>query len=441
MEPGCTTRRNGLMPASRAVLLPLLIAVNAVPAAAQVDSILASRAAYQEAVQAYRIHDLRAFLAHAREAERLRPDHGGVIYTLAAAYALSGDTTGALAMLRRFAALGYVADIAADSDLAALRPLDGFTAVRRAVAKNAEPIVVASRAFTLPGRDLLTEGIAYDSVTRAFFVGSVRHRQIFRIDHAGHVSLLVPATAGLLAPLGMRVDRARRLLWVAATAVPQMEGYDTTEAGRSGIFAFDVRTGALRRRYLIPPDGEAHALGDVILTRTGDVYATDSRAPQIYRVRAGGDSIERFLTSPLLLSAQGMAFDAEERTMFVADYSRGLVRVDLASRVMRQVPADDGVLALGIDGLYRVGADLIGIQNGVEPPRVIRLHLKPGGNRVTGTEVLERARPDYAEPTLGVLVGRTLYYVANSQWERFEDDGTIDAPDQLRPPLILRLPL
>jgi hypothetical protein len=55
--------------------------------------------------------------------------------------------------------------------------------------------------------------------------------------------------------------------------------------------------------------------------------------------------------------------------------------------------------------------------------------------------VLERARPDYAEPTLGVVVGRDLFYVAASQWERFRDDGTIDGPDTLRSPLVLRLRL
>ena len=54
-------------------------------------------------------------------------------------------------------------------------------------------------------------------------------------------------------------------------------------------------------------------------------------------------------------------------------------------------------------------------------------------------EVLERARPDYAEPTLGVVVGRDLFYVATSQWERFRDDGTLDAPDPLQSPLVLRL--
>jgi len=127
--------------------------------------------------------------------------------------------------------------------------------------------------------------------------------------------------------------------------------------------------------------------------------------------------------------------------MYVVDYSRGLLRVDLTARAVRPVATNPGALALGIDGLYRVGDDLVGVQNGVEPHRVVRLHLERGGDRITTVEVLERARPDYAEPTLGVVVQGALYYVANSQWERFKDDGTIDSPERLRRPLVLRLPL
>jgi sugar lactone lactonase YvrE len=442
MEPAFRPGRSGLMLPSRAALSLLLSAWAAATAAAQADPILASRAAYQQAVRAYEAGDIPAFLTHAREADRLRPDHGGVIYALASACALSGDTAGAFAALRRFAALGYAADVAADSDFKRLVKLPAFAALRRSLARNAEPVLRSRRAFTLPERDLLTEGIAWDSVSRTFFVGSVRHRKILRIQPSGRVSVLVtPGRDGLLAPLGLRADPARRLLWVAASAVPQMEEYDTADAGRSGLFAFDLGTGELRGRYLIPPDGQAHALGDVIVSRTGDVYATDSRAPAIYRVPRGADSIERFLTSPLLLSAQGLALDGDERTMYVVDYSRGLLRVDLAARAVRPVATNPGALALGIDGLYRVGDDLVGVQNGVEPHRVVRLHLERGGDRITTVEVLERARPDYAEPTLGVVVQGALYYVANSQWERFKDDGTIDSPERLRRPLVLRLPL
>ena len=71
----------------------------------------------------------------------------------------------------------------------------------------------------------------------------------------------------------------------------------------------------------------------------------------------------------------------------------------------------------------------------------MRLDLDGDGGRGVAADVLERARPDYAEPTLGVMVGDTLYYVANSQWEQFREDGTIEAPAQLKAPLVLRLPL
>jgi hypothetical protein len=239
----------------------------------------------------------------------------------------------------------------------------------------------------------------------------------------------------------MRVDAARRCLWVASAAVPQMLDYAPADSFRSGLFRFDLRSGTPTGRFPVADDGEPHALGDVIVSRAGDVYATDSRSPRLYRVRPGMDSLEVFLESPLLLSGQGLALGPGERYLYVADYARGILRVDLATRAIALVPTPDDVLALGIDGLYQVGSALIGIQNGITPHRVTRFTLDPTGTRITSGTVLERARPDYAEPTLGVVVNRELFYIANSQWERFQDDGGIDARAELQPPLVLRLRL
>jgi hypothetical protein len=340
------------------------------------------------------------------------------------------------------AALGHTAELDADADFTSIRPLPAFDGLRQAMRRNAAPLARSTPAFTLAERDLLTEGIAYDPRTRSFLVGSVHRGKILRVDARGQTTELVPpGLKGFWAPLGMRVDPARWVLWVAAAAVPQMVGYDSADVGRSGLFRFDLASGALTGRFPLPADGHQHTLGDVTIARNGDVYSTDSRGPAVYRVRAGSDSIEQFATSPLLLSAQGLALDAEERTLYVADYSRGILRIDLAIRAVRLLETADDVLALGIDGLYLVEGSLVGIQNGVAPHRVVRLRLDASGNRVEHADVLERARPDYAEPTLGVVVGHDLFYVAASQWERFRDDGTIDTPDTLRPPLVLRLRL
>jgi hypothetical protein len=77
----------------------------------------------------------------------------------------------------------------------------------------------------------------------------------------------------------------------------------------------------------------------------------------------------------------------------------------------------------------------------VDPHRVVRLELSRDGTRVVRSVAVERAHPRYIEPTLGVLVDRDLYYVANSQWERFGEDGTVASPDSLTQPVVLRLRL
>jgi sugar lactone lactonase YvrE len=425
----------------RATLAALAL-LSPIRATAQAEPVLDSRRACQSAMRAYEAHDYPAFLTRAKEAERLRPAHGGAIYALACAYALTGDTAAALVMLNRYAGLGYVADVVADSDLAALQATPGLRQVRRRLARNEAPLVRSTVAFTVPETDLLTEGIAYDPVDRAFYLGSVHHRKIVRVDRTGRVSdFVTEGRDSLWAPLGMKVDPVRRVLWVAVAAVPQMSGFKPSDDGRTGLFRYDLGSGRRTGRFLVPPDGATHALGDLTISHGGDVYASDSRSPGIYLVRASSDTVVRYLTSPLLLSAQGLALTPDERTMYLADYSRGILRIDLPSRTVTLLPTSDSVLAIGIDGLYLVGGRLIGIQNGVAPHRVVRLTLSHAGDSITAGEVIERAHPRYAEPTLGVVVDHDLYYVANSQWERFGEDGHIADPSALLPPTVLRLRL
>ncbi len=424
------------------ILVIALFLIAALPAVApaQSDPVVESREHFRAAVEAYEAGDRAAYLEHAREAQVLRPAHGGVTWALASALALTGDSAGAFRALRHFAALGYSGDLAADSDFAGLRGSEAYAELTRRLEENRAPVVVSRAAFELPEADLLTEGIAHDSAKGTFFVGSVRKGKILRVAEDGRTSAFAAVEGGRWAPLGLRVDQPRGALWVAAAALPQTATYQAADSGRSAILRFDLRSGRLASRYEAR-DGEAHAIGDLIVTRAGDVFATDSRAPIVYRIKAGSDSLERFIQSPLLLSAQGLALTPDERTLYVADYARGILRVDLASRSVTLLQTADSVLALGIDGMYYHEGRLIGIQNGVAPHRVIRLTLSPACDRIVEARVLERAHPRYQEPTLGVLVNGELFYIANSQWERFGQDGGIADSTALQRPVVLRLPL
>jgi sugar lactone lactonase YvrE len=170
----------------------------------------------------------------------------------------------------------------------------------------------------------------------------------------------------------------------------------------------------------------------------GDVITSDSRTPAVYRLRTLDGVLEPIALRGRLLSPQGLATSADGRALYLADYALGIVRIDLSNGAMTVLPYPEDATLLGVDGLYRHGRTLIGIQNGVSPHRVVAMALNPDGKRIDRVVVLEANHPLFAEPTLGVLRGDTLFYVANSEWERFSDPGTADSASE---PRVLRLVL
>ena len=110
------------------------------------------------------------------------------------------------------------------------------------------------------------------------------------------------------------------------------------------------------------------------------------------------------------------------------------------SQVSVFAPPDD-VTLLGIDGLACYGDDLIAVQNGVRPHRVVRFVVNAAADGVERAEVLEANHPRFEEPTLGTVVGDTYFYVANSPWNRFDRDGNLPEAATLKAPVILKIEL
>ena len=127
--------------------------------------------------------------------------------------------------------------------------------------------------------------------------------------------------------------------------------------------------------------------------------------------------------------------------MYVADYSHGLIRVDLHSRSVTPLRVPQNVTLLGVDGLYLHRGALIGVQNGVAPARIARYCLDADGTGVRRLETVDRNPALADEPTLGVVVGDSLFYVATSQWDKFDDAGVRVPGSALRPATVLAVPL
>lgn len=238
----------------------------------------------------------------------------------------------------------------------------------------------------------------------------------------------------------MRVDEKRKILWATTTAFPQMENFQKADDGKSGVFKYDLKTGKLLKKYLLSNDVAKHALGDLIVAKNGDVYASDSVSPNIYRIENRKDELEIFLTSDNFSSLQGLAFSPDEKILFAADYSKGIFCIEMKDKKIVQIKTDANTNLIAIDGLYFHRGNLIAIQNGFRPHRVARFVLNKDFSQITKSETLEANHADFNEPTLGAVVGGDFYFIANSQWNLFDDSGKL-AEDKLKEPVILRLKL
>jgi WD40 repeat protein len=433
-----------LLPLSLLACTTILINTDAafVPAAlAQQAEVRDARYYSDQALKAYREKNYPAYLENMKRALELRPEHPRLMYNLASAHALVGNRAEAVRLLGRVAEMGLIFAAERDTDFDSIRATDEFKAVLRRFDNNRAPVNHSTVAFTLKEKGLVTEGIAYDPTTETFYLSSVHKRKIVSFARDGTVQDFATEREGLWSVLGMKVDAARRHLWVTTGALPQMTGYSEAEKGRSAIFKFDLGSGKLLKKYLLMGPSENHLLGDLVVSSRGDVFATDSASPGIYRIDRRKDELELFIKGEPFVSAQGLDFSADERQLFVADYSRGIFVVDLQSRKAVALTPAPGTTLLGIDGLYFYKDALTGTQNGTNPHRIIRLHLKKDLGGVERLEILEANNPLFDEPTLGVRVRDTFYYIANSQWGAVDDKGQLAPAEKLREPVILKVKL
>ncbi len=382
-----------------------------------------------------------------RRALELQPGHLEFLQLLASAEERLGHPDAALAALARIHRQGFELTFdPPDEWVAKVMARPEYRKVLAETAAARAPVVRSSEAFRLPYREMIPESVAYDPRTGDFFVGSVRERRIVRRKASGTIEDFVPAgQGGLWSVLGMAVDPGRRRLWAASSAYPPMQGFEASLAGRSALFCFDLDSGKLVGRYESERPGKK-GFNDVRVA-DGAVFVTDheERPGTLYRLDPETLKLAPFGDPEALGSPEGMALSPDGRYLFVADYSYGIVRYELATGKHLYLADPPDSTLIGLDHLdYYAdagGGALIAVQNGNRPNSVIRLPLSPGQDRILGIEVLEKGHPAYSDPALGVLVGDDLYYVATSQWGKLDDDGKLAPAAELVEPLILRLPL
>ncbi|MBX7223055.1 MAG: SMP-30/gluconolactonase/LRE family protein [Blastocatellia bacterium] len=439
MNPFVTLRR---LTAS-AVLLGLLGTTTGTYGQTGQEDVAKSRGYYRKAVQCYQEKNWPGFLENMEKAQSLRPNHPNLLLGLAKAFTVNQKHQEALAALKKLAVMGVNADLAKEAAFSPLAGESEFANLRQAFENNQKPVGTSVVAGTIPEKQLVTESVAWDAATKRFFVSSVHKRKILTLDAKGEVhEFTTEGQDGLWSVLGLRVDAKRRLLWACSAALPQMKGFESQEEGKAGVFAYDLTTGKLKRKWVVEPaNGSKHAFGDLTISQNGTVWISDSTSPNLYRIGPDLGEIEAFVTNGPFESLQGMALSRDEKYLFFADYSIGLFRLEVKTKQIQPVMAPPGQTLIGLDGVYEWKGNLLVTQNGIAPNRVLRLELNSDQTAVKGLQVLEANTPRVVDLTLGTIAGNDFFFIGNAQWSHFDQKNQIFPAEKFEAATILKLAL
>jgi sugar lactone lactonase YvrE len=364
----------------------------------------------------------------ARAIERLRANarddaDGATLYAIAELEERRGNTDAALDALAKLDARGWDVPLD-DTTFPTLARLPRYRAIAASIAPRATHAATSTPSFTIAERGLIPEGIAFDPRDGTFFVSSIARRKVVAVDARGRARDLVrEGQDGLFGTQGMKVEVARDLLWVAST---------DDKTGESGVFAFDPRSGALRRRALLRG---RHEMNDLAFDERGSLFVTDSVGGGVYLMVPASDTLLPYLEAGTFLYPNGIALSDAKARIFVA-HIEGVAIIDRTTKSVRPLAHDPHITLGGIDGLALYEHALYAVQNGMGLPRIVRFDLDDAMERVVRMTVLETETPAFEVPTTGVVANGAFHFIANSQLD------VADGPaEKLREVIVLKAPL
>ena len=286
--------------------------------------------------------------------------------------------------------------------------LTAGTATAKTIGRTAS--APRSAVYPLPGAVDFPEGIVLDRAHHTFYVSDTHTGGISR-GQLGDPNSVTPFIPGPQVPgtiLGVRIDHQDHL---AAAG-----GFAGT------ITIYNRKTGARLRTFTT---GATDAINDIAVAKNGDLYATDSFVPILWRVparllRSGTTAPAEAwlnLTGTAIVyttgyNLNGIAPTRDGRYLIVTQSTtRKLYRIDLATKQVSEVDVNGE--AVDGDGIQLVGHTLYAI----DPRRaeIIKIAFSP--DYAHGRVLSRTGDRTFAYPT-GLALAGDRVLVVNSQFDK-----------------------
>jgi sugar lactone lactonase YvrE len=387
---------------------------------------------YRMAMQAYDEGNHQAYLGNFISIQAILPESPVVWAHLARAWSLNAGADSAAKYLIKRNKLILDPEFNEHNDLSYLHASMNWKDIEDILAELARPIGKVDTAFVLSEDLLHPESIAFDPRDSVWLIGDVRTGYVAKVDDEGEEVYIPPGDQGLAAVMGLCIDSKNQHFFASSVQVPEWKDFREGSAERSSIYVYHVKDGLFMHKIDHFDASNDHVFGDLIIYKDGTAFISDSYQPLIFRLDSE-QGLREHIRSQELKSPQGMAFHEDSALLYVADYSRGIVVFDLFTGEFQGRTLETPTHSLkGIDGIYWYNGQLIAIQNGSIPKRVLKLKLSPDGKRIVGSSPLISGYPVLNEPTQGVIHNNDFYFIANSPWPFYEDRTELNLPSTFR---------
>lgn len=393
------------------------------------------------AQQAERSEDWQAAARIWARLSALRPQRGDYLYNAAAMYALLDQKTHAYDALLKLQVRGFAFRLADDPRL---KNVQGTEIWDYLVTLNngalEAPFGEGSVAFELPASDLLLDSMTYDPLAKTFLFGSARDGKVYRRKADGSLDAWTepdPEHGGAVTALA--VDARNNALWVATAGIPHFQGFRAAQAGKAGLVKYDLRNGRRLAAFAFPDDRLPHVPAVMAVAGNGQLFIGEGLRGQLFQF--DGERIKPLLAEPKLGGIRGLTLSADGKTLYFADVDQGVFGLNLVRNSAFDVKLPNNVVLAGIEGLYPYENQLVAVQSGMMPRRVMRLELAEDGMSITQGTPIEANNPAFEAPTWGVVQGDDLYFIANSQRKHYDGYGLPKAGAGQEPLKVFRTPI
>jgi len=375
------------------------------------------RDAREQGMKALDAHDTTAALDAFDKAEALIPDSPSILLLKTQAYLAENRKDQAHAQLVAYEKRGYIVDLKKNPDFAAV--WDGDLDALQAA--NTAPVGQMHEAASVPGF-VLGEGLA--SGGDRLYVSGVRNGSLTVVSAEGAKPLMTFRPG--VAAYGLGVHDGN--LWAATAASRQTKGYEPKADVTSKIVVVNPANGAIINSFSDP--SKDRNFGHMLLGRD-DLYVADTNHGEVLRLNGYAGKLQVLVPEGYFDTPEALAENGDASVLIVSDFIAGLYRVDLVKGALVHIKPPAGGSLLGLSQLVRDGNDLIGVETGFKPNRIVRLHMSPDWSSVESEEVLLRSDDVLAQPTGGVVEDGHFIFIAKSQWSNLDDRGNAlsDSPD------------